>query len=125
MKASTLAAVALAAAAALAASFLVATVSRAQAAADGGAALVIGHHSHSPQELEWIGNTLVAYSLGDFVFDIDDHDIARDGAVLRVILSREGVVGAEWIPVRIVDDVQPRPLAGEDGRPVVQPVVKP
>jgi poly-gamma-glutamate synthesis protein (capsule biosynthesis protein) len=94
----------------------------AQAAADGGAALVIGHHSHAPQEVEWIGETLVAYSLGDFVFDIDDHDIARDGAVLRVILSRRGVEGAEWIPVRIVDDVQPRPRAGADGRPLIEQI---
>ncbi len=94
----------------------------ARAAAEAGADLVIGHHSHAPQEVEWIGSTLVAYSLGDFVFDIDDHDIARDGVVLRVILSAEGVVGAEWIPVRIVDDVQPRPRAGSDGRPIVQTI---
>jgi poly-gamma-glutamate synthesis protein (capsule biosynthesis protein) len=92
----------------------------AQAAADGGAALVIGHHSHSLQEVEWIGDTLVAYSLGDFVFDIDDHEVARDAVVLRVILGRDGVVSAEWIPAHIVDDVQPRPLQGEDGRPVVE-----
>lgn len=92
------------------------------AAADGGAALVIGHHSHSLQEVEWIGSTLVAYSLGDFVFDIDDHDVARDAVVLRVILDRDGVASAEWIPARIVDDVQPRPLAGPAGRPVVEVV---
>jgi poly-gamma-glutamate synthesis protein (capsule biosynthesis protein) len=92
----------------------------AQAAADGGAALVIGHHSHSLQEVEWIGDTLVAYSLGDFVFDIDDHDVARDAVVLRVVLSRDGVIGAEWIPAHIVDDVQPQPVTGDDGRPVVK-----
>lgn len=97
----------------------------AQAAADGGAALIIGHHSHSTQEFEWIGGTLVAYSLGDFVFDIDDHDVARDGAVLRVVLGREGVVAAQWVPVRIVDDVQPRPVAGTDGKPVVEPLLVP
>jgi len=94
----------------------------AQAAAEGGAALVIGHHSHSLQEVEWIGDTLVAYSLGDFVFDIDDHEVARDAAVLRVVLGREGVVSAEWIPAHIVDDVQPRPLVGPDGRPAVEVV---
>jgi poly-gamma-glutamate synthesis protein (capsule biosynthesis protein) len=97
----------------------------AQAAADGGAALVIGHHSHSLQEVEWIGDTLVAYSLGDFVFDIDDHDVAREAAVLRVVLSRDGVVSAEWIPAHIVDDVQPQPLQGKDGRPVVSPLELP
>lgn len=94
----------------------------AQAAADGGAALVIGHHSHSPQEVTRIGDTLVAYSLGDFVFDIDDHDIARDGVVLRVLLSSGGVDAAEWIPVRIVDDVQPRARVSAEGRPQIEPV---
>ncbi|MGC8874823.1 MAG: CapA family protein, partial [Chloroflexia bacterium] len=99
--------------------------SLAQAAADGGAALVIGHHPHAPQEVEWLGSTLVVYSLGDFVFDIDDHDIARDGAILRVILSRHRVEGGEWIPVRIVDDVQPRPLQGAGNHPVVRPLPSP
>lgn len=92
----------------------------ARAAAEGGAALVIGHHAHAPQEVAWIGNTLVAYGLGDFVFDIDDHDIARDAVVLRVLLAPEGIVGAEWIPARIVDDVQPRPLDDGGGRPQVR-----
>ncbi len=94
----------------------------AQAAAEGGAALVIGHHPHAPQEVEWIGSTLVAYSLGDFVFDIDDHDIARDAALLWVVLSREGVEKAVWVPGRIVDDVQPRPLDDGSGRPVMREV---
>lgn len=97
----------------------------ARAAAAGGAALVIGHHAHAPQEVEWIGRTLVAYGLGDFVFDIDDYDIARDGAVLRVLLSRQGVEAAEWIPTRIVDDVQPRPLPGEGGGVLIQVLAGP
>lgn len=97
----------------------------ARAAAESGAALVIGHHSHSQQEVEWIGETLVAYSLGDFVFDIDDHDVARDGAVLWVVLNKEGVQAAAWIPTRIVDDVQPRALPGADGQPRIETIGRP
>ncbi len=97
----------------------------ARAAAESGAALVIGHHSHSRQEVEWIGETLVAYSLGDFIFDIDDHDVARDGAVLWVVLNKEGVRAAAWIPTRIVDDVQPRALPGADGQPLIEAIARP
>jgi hypothetical protein len=38
----------------------------ARAVAAGGIDAVIGHHPHIPQPIEWIGNTLVAYSLGNF-----------------------------------------------------------
>jgi hypothetical protein len=39
--------------------------------------------------------------------------------VLRVFLGDGGVEAAEMIPVRIVDDVQPRFLAGEGGWSVI------
>ena len=36
--------------------------------AENGADLVVGHHPHVLQGLEWVGNVPVAYSLGDFLF---------------------------------------------------------
>ena len=36
--------------------------------AENGADLVVGHHPHVLQGLEWIGNVPVAYSLGNFLF---------------------------------------------------------
>jgi poly-gamma-glutamate capsule biosynthesis protein CapA/YwtB (metallophosphatase superfamily) len=36
--------------------------------AKNGADIVIGHHPHVLQGLEWVGNVPVAYSLGDFLF---------------------------------------------------------
>lgn len=38
-------------------------------AADAGADVVVGHGPHKVQPIDRIGKTLVAYSLGDFVFD--------------------------------------------------------
>jgi poly-gamma-glutamate capsule biosynthesis protein CapA/YwtB (metallophosphatase superfamily) len=93
------------------------TVSR--AAVEAGACLVIGHHPHVVQRTEEYSGGFVAYSLGDFVFDIDVVEAAREGAILRVFLGDGGVQRAEMIPVRIVDDVQPRFLVGEDGLPAV------
>lgn len=34
-----------------------------------GADLIIGHHPHVVQSVEWVGDTLVLYSLGNFIFD--------------------------------------------------------
>ncbi|MGC8960672.1 MAG: CapA family protein, partial [Chloroflexia bacterium] len=95
----------------------------AHAAVEAGAALVIDHHTHTTLETERYLNGLIAYGLGDLVFDIDIVDAARDGALLRVVLGREGVVRADWIPTRLVDDVQPRPLAVPGGRVAVTPLL--
>jgi poly-gamma-glutamate synthesis protein (capsule biosynthesis protein) len=37
---------------------------------DAGAAVVVGHHPHVPQGVERHGRGLIAYSLGDFLFDL-------------------------------------------------------
>jgi poly-gamma-glutamate synthesis protein (capsule biosynthesis protein) len=37
--------------------------------AKNGADIVIGHHPHVLQGLEWVGEVPIAYSLGDFIFD--------------------------------------------------------
>lgn len=77
----------------------------ARTAAAAGAHLVLGHHPHVVQEVAWlprtsVGRTLVAYSLGNFVFDT--HRLGADRSViLRVHLSRHGVLSAETMPVRI------------------------
>ena len=89
-------------------------------AIDAGACLVIGHHPHVVQGTETYQGGFIAYSLGNFVFDIDTVEAAREGAILRVLLGVDGVQAVDLIPVRIVDDVQPRFLAGEDGLPVVR-----
>ncbi|MBN1485380.1 MAG: CapA family protein [Chloroflexia bacterium] len=88
----------------------------AEAAAEAGADLVIGYQSHFPQDPERYGDSLIAYGLGDFVFDIDIVDAARDGAILRVVLTKDGPSRADWIATRIVDDAQPQPVAAPGGR---------
>src|SRR5262249_39350463 len=43
----------------------------AHAAIDAGASIVIGHHPHVLQGLEWYKGKLIAYSLGNLIFDQD------------------------------------------------------
>lgn len=93
-----------------------------RAAIEAGACLVIGHHPHVVQGTAVYGEGFVAYSLGNFVFDMDVSERAREGGILRVLLGSDGVEAAELIPVRIVDDVQPRYVAGRAGQPMVDRV---
>jgi poly-gamma-glutamate synthesis protein (capsule biosynthesis protein) len=95
-----------------------------RAAIEAGACLVIGHHPHVVQAVEPYRGGFVAYSLGDFIFDIDVGEATRYGSIMRVLLGDDGVQAIDLIPVRIVDDVQPRFLAGDDGLPVVTEVFR-
>ena len=47
----------------------------ARAAADAGAALVAGHHTHVLQPWERRGDAVILYGLGNFVFDLDRDDL--------------------------------------------------
>ena len=82
-----------------------------------GATIVVGHHPHVFFEIDYKVNTLVAYSLGNFVFDLPwdwrlrksgiiDVDIDKDGRILDVrvwpvTLSTHGVPGVTGKPVQL------------------------
>jgi poly-gamma-glutamate capsule biosynthesis protein CapA/YwtB (metallophosphatase superfamily) len=74
---------------------------------DAGADLVIGHHPHSVQEVERYRGAVIAYSLGNFVFDTS-RERARHGLMLRCRLDRSGVAAVETVPVTINAD-RPEP----------------
>lgn len=86
----------------------------AQAAAEAGAALVLGHHPHVLQPWEFHDSTLIVYSLGNFVFDLDEDDLTELGpapfqtVVLRLELAADGVKHVEPIPV-FIDPLENRP----------------
>jgi poly-gamma-glutamate capsule biosynthesis protein CapA/YwtB (metallophosphatase superfamily) len=66
-----------------------AQVKAAHAMIDAGADLVIGHHPHVLQAVERYGNGVIAYSLGNFLFE-NTHDIPRLTGVLRVRARAQG-----------------------------------
>ena len=81
-----------------------------------GATLVLGHHPHVPQGIERIGSSLIAYSLGNFVFHARTSQYMRRHApataqsfVLLVGVSHEGVEDFERVPVVIGDPPDERP----------------
>jgi poly-gamma-glutamate capsule biosynthesis protein CapA/YwtB (metallophosphatase superfamily) len=87
----------------------------ARAAIDGGAVLVLGHHAHVLQGMQEYNGGLIAYGLGNFVFDLDSGDLATLGPrpfqtmVLRLELSREGVEKVVTRPV-FIDPAENRPV---------------
>jgi poly-gamma-glutamate synthesis protein (capsule biosynthesis protein) len=79
---------------------------------DAGADVVLGHHPHVMRGVERWGQGVIAYSLGNFTFDMLWHEWLRVGLVLRLTVSRRGVERVDTEFVRIEDDCQPRLLAG-------------
>ena len=74
--------------------------SEARAAIDAGAALVLGSHTHVLQSIERYHGGLIAYSLGNFVFDHYD-GVANATILLRVLLTRDGVLEYDYVPALI------------------------
>jgi len=92
------------------------TVARALALA--GADLVIGHGPHVLQRVEWVGETLVAYSLGNFLFDQPYPADCRWGAVLRVAVQGDRIVAVDALPT-VVQRGRVRRAASEDGAAIL------
>jgi len=80
--------------------------SLAHAAIDAGAALVIGAHSHTLQPVEHYKDGLIAYSLGNFVFD-GFTTPSNYSAILSATLTPSGVESYDWVPV-VVEKGLPR-----------------
>jgi poly-gamma-glutamate synthesis protein (capsule biosynthesis protein) len=92
----------------------------AQALADAGASLVWGHHPHVLQRLEWLTGegqphpSLIAYSLGNALFDqVSTPDVQRS-ALLLVQLDPTGVQQVQVIPLQINPFKGRVTLAGPD-----------
>lgn len=94
-----------------------------------GATVILGHHPHVLQGVERHGQGLIAYSLGEILFDpASGHvvnrsaaEIRRDSMVLGVEIEGGSVAGFEIRPARIsASDLYPRALEGEEARALLQ-----
>jgi poly-gamma-glutamate synthesis protein (capsule biosynthesis protein) len=68
------------------------------ALAESGARVIVGHGPHVLQPVEWVGETLVAYSLGNFLFDQPYPADCRQGAILHVTLRGAQILTVEAFP---------------------------
>jgi poly-gamma-glutamate synthesis protein (capsule biosynthesis protein) len=86
-----------------------------------GADAYIGHHAHVVQPVEQRGSQLVAWGLGNFIFDFDDVDLAnipqpRVSLILKLTLT-EGAGVTSWEAIAVTQDAnedRPRPATPEE-----------
>jgi poly-gamma-glutamate capsule biosynthesis protein CapA/YwtB (metallophosphatase superfamily) len=96
-------------------------------ACDAGADMVLGQHPHTIQSIEYYKGKIIAYSLGNFVFDqrrveIDGKQVGeqtRTGYVLRAELRRGVALSFVLLPYRINDECQTVPLEGRAAQSVL------
>lgn len=86
-------------------------------AIDAGARIVHGHHPHVLEGVEFYKQGLIAYSLGNFIFD-QRHEKQRQSALLTVKLRRSDCSsGGAGMSTVLIDSVILRPLEIVDNRP--------
>jgi poly-gamma-glutamate capsule biosynthesis protein CapA/YwtB (metallophosphatase superfamily) len=76
----------------------------ARMAIDAGASLVIGHHPHVTQPVEYYRGGAIFYSLGNLVFDQFQRAETQRGAIADVRFLGTQLASVELIPVRITHD---------------------
>lgn len=93
----------------------------ARAAIDAGASAVIGTHPHVIEPVEYYGNGIIFYSLGNFVFDQFFSEDVQNGLVAKITFPEESgeKTTAELFPVRI-EKGQPRLMEGEEKEAILK-----
>ena len=79
----------------------------ARAAIDAGAALVVGHHPHVPQELEYYNGGAIAYSLGNLIFDQNFDEATSRGLLLKAVFENGALAEVTPVPIAFTSDYRP------------------
>lgn len=91
----------------------------AQAAITAGAQLVIGHHAHILQGVQFLPTGVIAYGLGNFAFEIDG---PPETAILRLWLDKEGVKMLEFVPAIVQFGGAPRLATPPEAQSIMQQI---
>ncbi len=94
-------------------------VKNAHRAIDAGADMVLAHHPHVIQGVEFYKDGLIAYSLGDFVFD---HYSRKTGEafILNASMGPDGITDVTAIPVYLDEYGRPEVVTGSEGRSILK-----
>ena len=88
-------------------------------AIDDGANLVIGSHPHVIDDTEEYGGGLIAYSLGNFIFDQKFSKETMEGLVLKVAVTKYGLKTYSKEIIKLNDFFQPAPSKVEGPNPLL------
>jgi len=93
-------------------------------AVEAGADLILGHHPHVIQGLEIYQGSLIAYSLGDFLWDHYSRETGET-FILRAYLAPGGMPTAEIVPVYLEEESGvPQPVSGEAAQRILDRLKK-
>lgn len=81
---------------------------------ENGADLVIGHHPHVLQGMEFYKDKPIFYSLGNFVFDKQDPVGTDETVKLKVKLRHKAINNLEISPIKIIECQPTKPNTNED-----------
>lgn len=111
--------------------------------ADAGANIILGHHPHVLQGIELYKGCIIAYSLGNFLFDSSDSEIKfnnysncllakeynlhfpvednrnNESVIIEIVIHNKKVSGYKVHPVEIQSDFRPCILLGDDGNKII------
>ncbi|GBF34076.1 capsule biosynthesis protein capA [Desulfocucumis palustris] len=87
---------------------------------DAGADVVLGHHPHVIQGVEFYKNKMIAYSAGNFIFS-PSSTRAREGMIIQVEAENKKIGRARIIPTEIIN-AQTHILQGQQRERVLQRV---
>ncbi|MEI6741923.1 MAG: CapA family protein [bacterium] len=88
-------------------------------AVEAGATMVVASHPHWVQGIEWYKDTLIAYSLGNFVFDQEQSLKTKQGVVLLTEFAGNKLTKASFTPIQIENYYQQHILDGAPGQEVL------
>lgn len=76
-------------------------IAEARKIADTGADIILGHHPHVFHKVERYNSSIIAYSLGNFVFDLPWDDRLTTSGILEIKINQELEISFNVVPVVI------------------------
>lgn len=80
---------------------------------DAGVNIILGHHPHVVQGFERYNDSLICYSLGNFLFDLWDEETKKT-VIAKIEVNTDRKISYELIPVYINEDFKLKEMEGEE-----------
>lgn len=70
--------------------------------ADAGVDIILGHHSHVFQSIERYHGKVIAYSLGNFIFDMEYENCLS--GILEILIGQNNEISFKEVPIKQIDN---------------------
>ena len=86
---------------------------------DSGVDVVLGHHPHQFQGIEFYKDKPIFYSLGNFIFDQNDPE-NQEAFIINMDFKNNDLTDLEAIPVRTINKTQVVPQTGQNAKAMLE-----